>query len=138
LWRPAPRRRALRRPPAGDAAALGSQQRRRGRLDALLLAGPTSSADGAVIAGSTPLADRDRFGQWNAARRLVDRGARTDLWRLRHSACSTASSPWSTGDPPRRRKQITEAFWGACHGGHEHAEYLLEPARNSTGPDGTA
>jgi ketosteroid isomerase-like protein len=49
-------------------------------LDALLDAGADIDADGAVIGGGTPLADAVAFGQWNAARRLLERGARTNLW----------------------------------------------------------
>jgi ankyrin repeat protein len=48
-------------------------------LDALLDAGADIEAPGAVIAGGTPLADATAFGQWNAARRLVERGAHTPL-----------------------------------------------------------
>src|ERR1700736_5182835 len=50
-------------------------------LDALLDNGADIEAPGAVIGGGTPLADAVAFGQWNAARRLVDRGARTTLWQ---------------------------------------------------------
>lgn len=34
-----------------------------------------------MIGGGTPLADATAFGQWRAARRLVERGARTELWQ---------------------------------------------------------
>src|SRR6478735_4147477 len=44
-------------------------------LDALLDAGADIEAPGAVIGGGTPLADAVAFGQWRAARRLVERGA---------------------------------------------------------------
>jgi uncharacterized protein len=44
-------------------------------LDALLDAGADLEAPGAVIADGTPLTDAVAFGQWNAARRLVERGA---------------------------------------------------------------
>jgi hypothetical protein len=47
-------------------------------LDAMIDAGADIEADGAVIAGGTPLADAVGFGQWNAARRLVERGADLD------------------------------------------------------------
>lgn len=43
-------------------------------LDALLDAGADIEAPGAVIGGGTPLADAVAFGQWQAARRLVERG----------------------------------------------------------------
>ena len=50
-------------------------------LDALLDAGADIEAHGAVIAGGTPMADAVAFGQWAAARRLLERGARTNLWQ---------------------------------------------------------
>ena len=50
-------------------------------LDALLDAGADIEADGAVIGGGTPMADAVAFGQWAAARRLLERGARTNLWQ---------------------------------------------------------
>ena len=46
-------------------------------LDALLDAGADIDAPGAVVAGGSPLRDATAFGQWSAARRLVERGART-------------------------------------------------------------
>jgi uncharacterized protein len=46
-------------------------------LDALLDA--DIEAPGAVIGGGSPLADASGFGQWPAAYRLVERGARTTL-----------------------------------------------------------
>jgi ankyrin repeat protein len=96
-------------------------------LDALLLAGADIDADGAVIAGSTPLADATAFGQWNAARLLVDRGARTGLWEAAALGLLDRVVAMVTGDPPPPTQQITEAFWGACHGGQRAtAEYLLD------------
>ena len=50
-------------------------------LDALLDAGADLEADGSVIAGGTPLADAVAFGQWNAAHRLLERGATPNLWQ---------------------------------------------------------
>jgi ankyrin repeat protein len=110
-------------------------------LDALLDAGADIEAPGAVIGGGTPLADAVAFGQWNAARRLVERGARTTLWQAaalglmdrveKHFAGddSSALAPWSPR-PPRPDvpppNEITHAFWCACHGGErKSAEYLL-------------
>ncbi len=52
-----------------------------GVLDRLLDRGADIEADGAVIGGGTPVADAVAFGQWNAARRLVKRGAKTNLWQ---------------------------------------------------------
>jgi uncharacterized protein len=48
-------------------------------LDTLLNLGADIQAPGAVIAGGTPLTDARAFGQWRAAHRLVERGARTTV-----------------------------------------------------------
>lgn len=94
-------------------------------LDALLDHGANIEAEGSVIGGGTPLADAVAFGQWNAARRLVERGARPNLWQaaalgmMREVEAGCASRPTSD--------EITNAFWCACHGGQrETAEYLLK------------
>jgi ankyrin repeat protein len=88
------------------------------------------------IAGGTPLDDAVGFGQWNVARRLVERGAQTAIW---HAAAlglmdrvetyfadsrPPARFPWGTG--AIEQSDVTVAFWCACHGGQiEAAEYLL-------------
>jgi uncharacterized protein len=106
-------------------------------LDALIDAGADIEADGGVIAGGTPLDDAVAFGQWRAARRLVDRGARTALWHAaalglmdRIGAHFTAGPlpaphPWGAGATPPP-DEVTVAFWCACHGGQaDAAAYLL-------------
>ena len=75
-------------------------------IDALLDAGAEIEARGAVIGGGTALDDAWAFGQWNAARRLVERGARPTL--LAAAALGLALD--ADGD-------VTQAFWAACHGG---------------------
>ena len=107
-------------------------------LDALVEGGADIEASGAAIAGGTPLDDAVGFGQWRAARRLVDHGARTALW---HSAAlglidrveahvaggsRPAAYSWEAGSasPP---DEVTVALWCACHGGQRQtAEYLAE------------
>jgi len=95
-------------------------------LDALIDHGADIEARGSVIGGGTPLADAVAFGQWQAARRLVERGARPTLWQAaalglmarveEHFAASVAPNP----------DEVTNAFWCACHGGQRRsAEYLL-------------
>ncbi len=106
-------------------------------LDALLDAGADIEAPGAVPSGGTPLDDAVGFGQWKAARRLVERGASTAIW---HAAalglmdrmekyfadgCPPARHPW--GQSTTSREEVTIAFWCACHGGQRTAaEYLLD------------
>jgi uncharacterized protein len=95
-------------------------------LDALLDAGADIDAPGAVIGGGTPLADATAFGQWQAAHRLVERGARTTLWEAASLGLLTQMAQHIKATTPSR-EEITSSFWGACHGGQpETAAYLLE------------
>ena len=108
-------------------------------LDALLDAGADIDAGGGVIGGGTPLDDAVAFGQWRAARRLVERGART---ALRHAAAlglvERVEAAFGHG-APLCAQDVTEAFWAACHGGQRAtAELLLERGADAdwVGPDG--
>ena len=95
-------------------------------LDALLDAGADIEAPGAVLGGGAPLADARGFKQWNAAFRLVERGARTTIVDAatlglldRVERCFADAEPTA--------EEITRAFWGACHGARRDcAEYLLD------------
>jgi hypothetical protein len=49
-------------------------------IDALLDAGADIERSGSSINGGSPLSCAVGYGQWVAARRLVDRGAKTVLW----------------------------------------------------------
>ncbi len=94
-------------------------------LDALLDAGADIEAKGAVIAGGTALADATAFGQWNAARRLIERGAQATLWEA--AALGLLDRVEQHVARGATADDITHAFWGACHGGQRAtAEYLLE------------
>jgi ankyrin repeat protein len=96
-------------------------------LDVLLDAGADIEAPGAVIAGGTPLADATAFGQWNAAHRLIERGARSNLFESATLGLLDRVAARVEHDPPPGADEITGAFWGACHGGQRAtAEYLLE------------
>jgi uncharacterized protein len=95
-------------------------------LEALLDGGADIEATGAVIGGGTPIADAVAFGQWEAARRLLERGARTNLWQAAALGLNDRVTESFTIDPPLP-EVITKAFWCACHGGQrETAEYLLK------------
>ncbi|SDN32115.1 Ankyrin repeat-containing protein [Lentzea albidocapillata subsp. violacea] len=92
-------------------------------LDALLDAGADIDADGAVIAGGTPLADARAFAQWRTARRLVERGATTTLT---DAATLGLLDRVKAYFPGATSEEVNVAFWGACHGGQQEcAEYLL-------------
>ena len=96
-------------------------------LDALLDAGADIEADGAVIAGGTPMADAVAFGQWKAARRLLERGARTNLWQAAALGLARPRPRRARQTPPPAREDLDNALWCAAHGGQrETAELLLE------------
>src|SRR5256884_3667577 len=50
-------------------------------LDALLDLGADIESPGSVIGGGAPLSDAVAFGCWRAARRLIERGARSTIWQ---------------------------------------------------------
>lgn len=94
-------------------------------IDALLDAGADIEADGAVIGGGSPLADARGFGQWRAARRLLERGARPSLVDAATLGLLDALERHLSGSPPPTGEAVTRAFWGACHGGQLAAAQLL-------------
>jgi hypothetical protein len=95
-------------------------------LDALIEAGADIESPGGVIGGGSPLADARGFGQWDAARRLVERGARTTLTDAATlGLIDRVEAHFRIGGTPTA-DAITGAFWGACHGGQRQvAEFLL-------------
>jgi uncharacterized protein len=94
-------------------------------LDALLDAGADIEALGAVIAGGTPLDDAVAFGQWQTARRLVQRGAQASLFNA--AALGLFDRVHGYLDTHPAAERITAALWAACHGGQQAtAQYLLD------------
>ena len=67
-----------------------------------------------MIGGGTALDDAWAFGQWRAARRLVERGARPTLLAAA-----------ALGLPLTAEGDVTQAFWAACHGGQRGAAEAL-------------
>ena len=98
-----------------------------GVLDALLDAGADIEAPGSVIGGGTALADAVAFGQWKAARRLIERGAKSTLWQAAAlGLLDRVESHFAAGARPAK-DEVTNALWCACHGGQRAtAEYLLD------------
>jgi len=95
-------------------------------LDALLDHGADIEANGACIGGGTPLADAVAFGQWKAARRLIERGASANLWQAAGLGLMERVRDHFADAVRPNAEEITNAFWCACHGGQrETAEYLL-------------
>lgn len=91
-------------------------------LDTLIDYGADLEATGGVIGGGTPLADAVAFGTWNAARRLIARGAHPTIWQ----AAALGLMDELKAFPEPTQQEITNAFWNACHGGQlETAKFLL-------------
>jgi ankyrin repeat protein len=110
-----------------------------GVLDALLDGGADLEAPGAVLTGGAPISDAVVFGQWRAARRLVERGAKTTIWQAAALGLLDRVRALSSVVPPPARDQITNACWHACHGGQQPTvEYLLDRGAdlNWVGHDG--
>jgi ankyrin repeat protein len=96
-------------------------------LDVLLDNGADIEATGAVIAGGTPLADATAFGQWNAAQRLIERGAKSNMFESATLGLLDRIEPLFNDDAPPSPDFVTGSFWGACHGGQlATAKYLLD------------
>jgi uncharacterized protein len=94
-------------------------------LDALLDAGADIDVRGGVIADGTPLSDARAFEQWEAAHRLVERGATTTIVDAATLGLLDRVQDFSTSSQPSK-EEVDRAFWGACHGGQQQcAEYLL-------------
>jgi hypothetical protein len=81
---------------------------------------------GGVI-GGTPLADARAFAQWEAAHRLVARGARTTVVDAATLGLLDRLEGFFTGPEPPTPEVVSVAFWGACHGGQQPcAAWLLD------------
>ncbi len=94
-------------------------------LDTLLEHGADIEATGAVIGGGTPLADAVAFGQWRAAHRLIERGARCTLWQAAALGLMDRVEEHLAHDPLPAADVVTNAFWCACHGGQSIAAKCL-------------
>lgn len=92
-------------------------------LDALLDAGADIDADGAVIAGGTPLFDARAFRQWKAAFRLVERGARVTPLDAATLGLVDRVREFLSGEPSP--EDVDRLLWGACHGGRLETAVLL-------------
>jgi hypothetical protein len=100
-------------------------------LNALLDGGANIESPGAIFTNGTAMSDAVIFAQWNAARRLFDRGAKTTLTEsaglglLDRLAACFEQEPVPTGD------QVTAALWHACRGGQlQTAQYLAGTGAN--------
>jgi ankyrin repeat protein len=100
-------------------------------IDALLDAGADIERPGSSIDGGSPLSCSVGYGQWVAARRLVERGARTLLWHEAGLGLMERIAPRFETEPRPGSDELSGAFWNACHGGQlTTAEWLLTRGAN--------
>jgi ankyrin repeat protein len=95
-------------------------------IDALLDAGADIEAPGAIFTDGAPMSDAVVFAQWNAAGRLLERGAQTTFWQSAAlGLLDNVRSHFDTASQPSE-EEITNALWHACRGGQrEVAEFLV-------------
>ena len=94
-------------------------------IDALLDAGAEIERDGSSIDGGPPLSCAVGYGQWAAARRLAERGARTQLWHEAALGMLPELMRRFEDAPALSADELSGALWNACHGGQlATAQYL--------------
>lgn len=92
-------------------------------LDTLLECGANIDAEGGLI-DETPLSDARAFLQFEAAHRLVARGATATLQDLATLGIMDRVRAYFDGSPPSA-SDTSYALWNACHGGQlETARFL--------------
>jgi hypothetical protein len=95
-------------------------------VDALLDAGANIDSPGGVMAGGSPLEDARIFGQWDAARRLVECGATTQLDdEAALGLIDRLTARLTDAERSMTADELNQAFWYACHGGQLSAAILL-------------
>lgn len=95
-------------------------------IDALLDAGADIERPGSSIDGGSPFSCAVGYGQWAAARCLVERGARTLLWHEAALGLMARVEQRLEAEPKPGAEELSGAFWSACHGGQlEVAKCLL-------------
>jgi ankyrin repeat protein len=94
-------------------------------VDALLDAGADIDVPGSIIGGLGPIADAAAFGGWRAGQRLVERGARTNIYQAAAFGLIDRVQTELAGGPHLHAERLTTAFWAACRGGHQEIAALL-------------
>jgi ankyrin repeat protein len=92
-------------------------------IDALLDAGADLEHEGSSIDGGPPLSSAVGYGQWSAARWLVERGARTAFWHEAALGMMPELARRLDARPPP--ETLSGPFWNACHGGQLAAAQTL-------------
>jgi len=96
-------------------------------LDALLDAGADIEAPGAIFTGGSAMSDAVVFAQWQAARRLLQRGAQTTLWQASALGLLERVQALCAQAPAPTQHDFDNALWHACRGGQQAvAAWLLQ------------
>jgi len=100
-------------------------------LDALIDGGANIEGTGAIFTNGTAMSDAVIFAQWNAARRLLDRGAKTTFTESAGLGLLDRLATYFEQDPKPAPDQVTAALWHACRGGQlPAAQYLVGKGAN--------
>lgn len=100
-------------------------------IDALLDGGANIESPGAIFTNGTAMSDAVIFAQWNAARRLLDRGASTTLAQSAGLGLLDRLARYFEQGPKPAAEEITAALWHACRGGQLQASrYLVRKGAN--------
>ncbi|MEW1808995.1 ankyrin repeat domain-containing protein [Pseudarthrobacter sp. NPDC080039] len=94
-------------------------------LDALLDAGADIEAPGGTFGGGTPLGDAVGFGQWQAARRLIERGAQTTLWQAAALGLRSRIRDCFPDGAHPAREEVDAGFWYACRCGQFNSAIFI-------------
>ena len=95
-------------------------------INVLVEKGADMEARGGVIGGGTPLSDATAFGQWEAADRLIELGAKPALFDMAAlDLVDRLEASFAEALPSQAQRN--DIFWGACHGGRiRAAKFLLD------------
>ncbi len=100
-------------------------------LDALLDGGANIESPGAIFTNGAAMSDAVIFAQWDAARRLLDRGAKTTFTESAGLGLLDRLATYFEQGPKPAGDQITAALWHACRGGQmQTAQYLVGKGAN--------
>jgi ankyrin repeat protein len=110
-------------------------------LDALLDHGAHIENPGAIFTGGTAMSDAVIFACWDAARRLLERGAKTNLTQAAGLGLLDRLQPYFEQEAAPSEQEVRGALWHACRGGQlEAAQFLIAKGadRNWIGWDNIA
>lgn len=94
-------------------------------LDALLDGGADIEGPGAIFTNGTAMSDAVIFAQWDAARRLLERGAKTTLTQAAGLGLMDRLAAFFDAEPGPESELVTAGLWHACRGGQLEAVQFL-------------